>query len=348
MVGHQRVAHEVDAHEAQHRQQQQHEIAQTQQRRLAPLSAIPPANQQQCRPQQPGQIGPRLARVNLPPRIDETQVQRQQRLVEIEPDGPAGSRQPRPEAVVAHIEQAGAYRPVVLEPQGDQPHDRRQGEKGRAPPRVSKLEPPAPPPGQAQQHQRQWRDRRLAQQRQHKRQQRKPIPAPSKAEGRGLRIGVSAQVAQQAQKVEGHRQRVLALGNPGHGLDVDGMHGKDRRGQPGAGNSESFQQPPQQHRAERVQQHIHQVIAQRVRPPQPPFQPQGRGGHREVIRRGGGEPQSGQAIGLEDQRIAPQERVIVPDKSGAPHRQVGDQSGNHEQRAQEPTPGQPGAHRSGR
>ncbi len=281
VVGYQRVAHEVDVQETQDRQQHDQEVAQAQQHGLSPSPPITPADQEQRHDQKARHMRPHPGRINLPARINKAQVQRHQRLVEIKPERPARPRQPRPERVGAHIEQARANRPVVLEPDGDASRRRRQGKEGQAPPQVAQLQPPMPPPRQPQQHHRQRDHRALAQERPEKSQQRQGVAAREPRWGAACLarrqplppLIHAAQVKQQAAQVQEHRQRVLALGYPGHGRDVDRVHGEDRRGQDGSRNAQPRQHPPQQHRAQGVQQHIHQVVAQRVRPPQPPFQP---------------------------------------------------------------------------
>ena len=163
VVRHQGIAHEVDVHKPQDGEEQQHEIAQAEQQRLSPLPPIPPAQQECRRQQQVRHVSRHMARVNSPPGIDETQVQRQHRLIQIEPDRPARSRQARPESVVPHVNHAGANRLVGLKPQRYEAHRCRQSKEGSAPPHIPQLQSSAPPPSQAQQHERQRRHRRLAQ-----------------------------------------------------------------------------------------------------------------------------------------------------------------------------------------
>jgi len=59
-------------------------------------------------------------------------------------------------------------------------------------------------------------------------------------------------------------QHVLPLRDPGHRLDVDGMHGKDKRGQQSPRTSNRKQQSPEENDIQgRVQQNVIDVIAQR-------------------------------------------------------------------------------------
>src|ERR1035441_10097675 len=77
---------------------------------------------------------------------------------------------------------------------------------------------------------------------------------------------------------------------------------------------------------------------QRVGSPQPPFQPQCRGGHGKVIRRRGRKPQPEQPVSSLYQGILQQEGIIIPDEPGPPHRRIGDDGSGHQQRADEPSP----------
>ncbi len=136
---------------------------------------------------------------------------------------------------------------------------------------------------------------------------------------------VNTQIRQNARQVEHHRQGVLALGDPCHRLDRHRVQREKHARQPRAGNSEPEQHAPEQHGAHRVQQHVDQVVAERVLSPQTPLEPEHAGGQREVVRRRRGEPELAEAVGSVDERVLRQEDAIVPDEPGAAHRRVGEQ-----------------------
>ena len=125
-------------------------------------------------------------------------------------------------------------------------------------------------------------------------------------------IVLKTQPGQDARQIEHHRQGVLALGDPGHGLDRHRVQREEQARQPRAGNPQPEQHPPEQHRARRVQQHVDQVVAGRVRPPQTPLEPEHAGGQREVVRRRRGEPETAEAVGGVDERVLGQEDCHRP------------------------------------
>ena len=81
------------------------------------------------------------------------------------------------------------------------------------------------------------------------------------------------------------------------------------------------------------------VALKRVGSPQAPFQPESRGGQREVVRRGGRKPEAKQPT--RDPRIKGLRQTKVSssqDEARPPHGQVNDKGGRHQQRAKEPNP----------
>ena len=78
------------------------------------------------------------------------------------------------------------------------------------------------------------------------------------------------------------------------------------------------------------------MVAQRKRTPQPPFQPQRRRGHREIVGGFGGKPKFIQPMGVFDQGILEQEMIVIHDVSGLPNRQVGDNYDDDDEQAAQP------------
>ena len=99
VVGHVGVTQETDVHEPQNRQQHHHVIAEAKEAGPAPATPITPQEQEQPHQQQAGNIGQGMGRINVPLRINVTQMQGQRRLVQIKPNRPARAGQLRPEAL---------------------------------------------------------------------------------------------------------------------------------------------------------------------------------------------------------------------------------------------------------
>ena len=64
---------------------------------------------------------------------------------------------------------------------------------------------------------------------------------------------LAAQIPKQAEQVEHQRECVLAFGDPGDRAGANGMDGEEDRAEPGAGNSQTPQDAPEQQGAGGVQ-----------------------------------------------------------------------------------------------
>ncbi len=142
----------ADVHEAQHRSEHHDEVEERNQRSGTPRPPAPPARHDRARRQQRRHVDPPRARIDLPARVDRAQVQRQQRLPEVEPDRPPRAGQPGREAVGA--DDLGPDCPVGLKPPGDEADPDGENEEGQHGQRVCPREPAALPPHEAKQNER--------------------------------------------------------------------------------------------------------------------------------------------------------------------------------------------------
>src|SRR6266853_5805018 len=134
------------------------------------VTAKQPAENEDAAQQQRRHIGPKRSGVKLPARVHQVQIQRQQSLAKIEPYRPARAGEPSPK--VLGLDRLTADSLMGLKPYREQAKDQRQNEERTGPQAIQPREPPALPPGAAQQHHRQHYGRGLAKQRQHEGRQR--------------------------------------------------------------------------------------------------------------------------------------------------------------------------------
>ena len=103
------------------------------------------------------------------------------------------------------------------------------------------------------------------------------------------------------------------------------MHGKQGRGQPGAGNLEPAQNPPEKNRIGGMQQHIDDEVAGRVQSPEVIFDPEGRKNQRVILWRGAGlEPDLVKAWAASQGFVGSDVGVVIPKKGPAGGRRVND------------------------
>src|SRR5207253_6096704 len=91
-----------------------------------------------------GNIRQEGAGVNLPPRINESEIPWHKRLAEVKPHGPTRPGQPRPEP--AGLDDLASDGAVVLKPDCHQPQREGKGKKGKGPQQVTANNAPALPP----------------------------------------------------------------------------------------------------------------------------------------------------------------------------------------------------------
>ena len=109
------------------------------------------------------------------------------------------------------------------------------------------------------------------------------------------------------------------------------MDREEQGRQPGAGNPQAAQDRPKQQHLGQMQREIGQMIAERMQAPEAPFDPERGRGHRPVIEGIAGAPELIEAVAGPDQRVGGQHAVVVPDESGPPQGQVGDQPEREQQ-----------------
>ncbi len=165
-------------------------------------------------------------------------------------------------------------------PGGDQASARPQEKERHQRQHVPLPRQPAPlPPKDNQQPAGQRGGHRLAENRQQEQPQGPPI------ERHSPRL-VELEIGQHGPQVEHGREGVLLLRDPGHRFGLDRMQGEDGGRQIGPGNRQPPQDQGHQKGGRRVQQNIHQVIAERGVAPQPVLDPEGTVQHRVILQRG--------------------------------------------------------------
>ena len=108
---------------------------------------------------------------------------------------------------------------------------------------------------------------------------------------------------------------------------MQGVHGEDRRDDPGAGHGQALQEAPCQQHVDQMKRQVDRVIAERRQPPQLVFQPEAGIHDGPVVPLpldvGGREPDAPQPGPFVYRRLFDKDQV-VPDKTGLERRQVAD------------------------
>jgi len=100
------------------------------------------------------------------------------------------------------------------------------------------------------------------------------------------RIGyasIEIKIRAHRQQQQRQRERVLQLHDPGDGFDRQGMDDEEEGARPRVPKPQLAETVPDQKRAEHVQRHVHQMVAERVEAPQLPLDPLHAGFQRVVI-----------------------------------------------------------------
>ena len=114
------------------------------------------------------------------------------------------------------------------------------------------------------------------------------------------------------------------------------MQREHERGEPCARHGKPSQNQPDQPRGARVQNDVHQVVAERVIAPEPVEDPERRVSDRVVLLCGADlEPDAPQAV-QRSQIRSRDVRVVVPEQSAVPRWRVGDERRDEEHREGEP------------
>ena len=235
-----------------------------------------------------------------------------------------------------------------MQPGGRADHEQRHERQ-----RVAPREPPALPPQDQEDRGRQRARDRLARERREEQDERERVEGPRAwRAARGIRavLGrLEAQVRQQRAQVAHARQHVLALGDPGHRLDVHRVHGEQRRREPGAWDAQPPQREPGEQRHRGVQQHVGRVVAGRRELPQPVLEPE-RGVDQRVVLRDRARlgPDARQTLARAQRGVLGDVLVVVPDPAGAERRHVGGERQEQQaERRQQAAPGRRRARRAG-
>jgi len=150
-----------------------------------------------------------------------------------------------------------------------------------------------PPPDQEGERRGQRAGHSLAQQGAAEEHEGEDIQHPA-APARSVTYGVEVQIDRRRREIEHATQNILAFRDPGHRLSLHRMDCEQHRGKPGGaertgrGRAGERRQPnqdaPQQQGAGGVQQHVHEVVTDRVQTPQVVLEPEARVHQRIVLR----------------------------------------------------------------
>jgi len=178
-------------------------------------------------------------------------------------------------------------------------------------------------------------------------QQREAEEKDAKCVRGGAPPHVEAQVGEGGGQVEDGGKRVLLLRDPRDGFHADRMDGEGKRRQERPGHRKAAQRQVEEPGGGPVECEVGQVITRRRISPHAELQPEGAVEDRVVLLgRPGLEPDPPQAA----QRVqlrADHMGVVVPDKTGAPHALVDKKGGRHQEEADQPIRGAPGARDGG-
>jgi hypothetical protein len=262
-----------------------------------------------------------MAPGNVQARIHHHEVGGHEHLPRVEERDPARGCEPVPEVLrsdPALVETTAARG----EPKRGESHREGQREEWRHPPSIATREGSTLPGARREHHHRKADAGGLRAQRQEERNQRRRI-AP-----RSRRL-VVAEEERERDEPEEECERVLDLAHPRDRRHVDRVHGEDQGGRPRRRHAQPREQPPQQDRVQRVEQHVRPVeairdrldggdlrvlVSRRVPAPfsaeHPPFEPEDRGSERPEAARGTGshsemrcQPDGGRRIGHHASRI---------------------------------------------
>jgi hypothetical protein len=133
------------------------------------------------------------------------------------------------------------------------------------------------------------------------------------------------------------RERVLALGDPGDGLDAQGVQGEQGGGEPRARQAEADEEPPQEQGRARMEEDVDEVIAERLQGPEVLLDPERGEDHRVVLlvglRLGPDEPQPFNPV---ESPVLREVGVVVPDEAGLEGRQIRGDDRRHEGQSEQP------------
>ena len=109
-----------------------------------------------------------------------------------------------------------------------------------------------------------------------------------------------------------------------------GMQRPERRPQPCPGHPQAQKDAPEQDGAPRVRGDVQHMVRQRIQPPERVSEPEG-GEDERVVNCPAGRPDFLEAERPDDALVRRQVRVIIPDETRVPDRQVGDENRRRQQ-----------------
>ena len=325
VIGDQGVTVESLIEEAEHGQEHGGEVTEAEQQRATPGSAVAPEEEEHRDERGVRDIPSPGRRGDAPFRINDHEVDRQERLDEIKPQGGSGGEESREEA--GGEDTRAAQPALILEPDRHWSGDQREGEEGHGGEDVFGAERAASPPEAQQQGDRQQEDGGFTEQRESESGERQTVPQPA------VRL-VKSQVEEGSHQAEQHGQGVLLFGDPGDGGGVDRVDGEEQGGEPGAGEFEALQDEPEEQDIGGVEADIEDVVAGGVASPEAPLEPTEAVGQGIVVEGFGGTPDPAEAVGGVNQS-AVGEQDVVKDEAAVQDGEVGQDCGGHEDEREE-------------
>ena len=142
---------------------------------------------------------------------------------------------------------------------------------------------------------------------------------------------IKTQPGEKREEIQRHRQGILQFRDPCRRGGRHRVNREEQPGEPRARNAQAQQETPDERRGGGVKQHVDDVVAARIIPPEPPFHPEDAGGERKIVRRLRREPKPPQAVGRADQLVGIEEAVVVPEEPAAQHHgKVGEERDGHD------------------
>ena len=279
--------------------------------------------------------------MNFPTRIDHRQIRRPRQLADIEPEGAGGDEHPLQQRIVKGRRRRRGDHPQI---QGNDAE--RHGEEGRKQQQVPPGDAAALPPMENHQRGRQ-RDHHVLGQHPSGEQHQSQGIAPAKFRRRGCQRRSARSAAKgrspfqkrrpgpDAGEVKQPGKHILALNGPSDGFHMQGMHGEDRGDPPSARHRQTSQNPPKQKRVGGMQQHVHHMVADRIKSPEFVLQPKAGVGERPIVRfvrfvRH--EPDAPQAIQVPQRRFPWDVLHVIPNEAAPQHGRQVAQGGHDDER----------------
>src|SRR5207248_7150506 len=217
-----------------------------------------------------------------------------------------------------------------FEPGGQQPHRQTDEEIGKQRAKIRRADSFAFPPNKNGKHDRKRTGHTLGKEGTDKEEQGKNKPAITPRQVACFQV-FKVEIGENAPQEKCGRKEIFDFGNPRDRFNHHWVHCENSGGEPGAPQPELSQHEPKQNCVQRVQRHIHRVIAERMKSPELILDPEGGAGDWIILLQGkeiGPEPI--ETVHSFKSAIVHQPRVVVPDEAIAERWQIGEDGNGHE------------------